>query len=184
MDTMFRVTGLCWCFAFHALQLADETIRSRSLAMFALFGVWVTSGSGRSLELAWWPVASVVSRFGWLVLLLERRSMLVDDGVLAETGVGDRASRSFPILTLSAGVDCRRRWCICGLCVCMSSWIGDMCGIRVHRYETKSPPMPKGPARNVSSPTDYDNAVFGPYGPHWRPAIQAEIDSLFKCDVW
>ena len=31
--------------------------------------------------------------------------------------------------------------------------------IHVHRFDTKSPPMPKGPARDVPPPADYDDAV-------------------------
>ena len=57
-------------------------------------------------------------------------------------------------------------------------------GIRIHRYTTESPPLPKTPARDVPPPDDYDDAVDGPYHLYWRPAIQREIDSLFHYKVW
>ena len=57
-------------------------------------------------------------------------------------------------------------------------------GIRIHRYTTESPPLPKTPARDVPPPDDYDDAVDGPYHMYWRPAIQREIDSLFHYKVW
>ena len=57
-------------------------------------------------------------------------------------------------------------------------------GIPMHRYDSKSPPVPKIPARDVPSPHDYDDAVHGEYVRHWRPAVQQEIDSLFRYGVW
>ena len=57
-------------------------------------------------------------------------------------------------------------------------------GIKVHRFNAISPPLPEGPARQVPSPTSFDDAVFGAYGDHWRPAYQKEIDSLFRYGVW
>ena len=59
-----------------------------------------------------------------------------------------------------------------------------MNGIKVHRYSTTSPPLPKVPARAIPKPADYDDAVFGPFNMFWRPAIQREIDSLFHYNVW
>ena len=44
--------------------------------------------------------------------------------------------------------------------------------------------MPDLPARDIPLPKDYDDAVFGRFKHFWRPAIQAEIDSLFKYGVW
>ena len=127
IDTMFRVTALCWCFAFHALHSADDPMRERSLATLALFGVCVASGSGRSFESVWWPVASVVSRLGWLGCRLERRSMRVEIGsALLGSGGGGKLSRSLPMRALSDVVDCFRRWCMCGRCNRMSSCIGVM----------------------------------------------------------
>ena len=60
-------------------------------------------------------------------------------------------------------------------------------GIHLHRFPTSSstsPPMPKCPPRDIPLPTGFDDAVYGPYAQFWRPAIQKEIDSLFKYGVW
>ena len=57
-------------------------------------------------------------------------------------------------------------------------------GIPVHRYSSASPPVPNTPARNIPSPKSYDDAVYGQYASYWRPAIQKEIDSLFRYGVW
>ena len=57
-------------------------------------------------------------------------------------------------------------------------------GIHLHRYSSATPPLPKVPPRDVPPPTSYDDAVNGPYGSFWRPAVQGEIDSLFKHGVW
>ena len=57
-------------------------------------------------------------------------------------------------------------------------------GIQLHRFDTFSPPPPTIPAWDVPLPGDFDIAVFGPFSKFWRPAIQKEIDSLFKHDVW
>ena len=57
-------------------------------------------------------------------------------------------------------------------------------GIHVHRYCTDSPSLPKVPARDIPLPSNYDDAVNGKYSMFWRPAIQKEIDSLFRYGVW
>ena len=57
-------------------------------------------------------------------------------------------------------------------------------GINVHCYDTTTPPLPKGPSRDVPLPSSYNDAVYGPYHMFWRPAIQLEINSLFKYGVW
>ena len=57
-------------------------------------------------------------------------------------------------------------------------------GIRLHRYSTVFPPIPRIPSRDVPLPTGYDDAVHGPFAPFWRPAIQREIDSLLRYNVW
>ena len=57
-------------------------------------------------------------------------------------------------------------------------------GIHLHQYSTCSPPLPRVPPRDIPSPTSYDDAVNGPYGVFWRPAIQKEINSLFRHGVW
>ena len=57
-------------------------------------------------------------------------------------------------------------------------------GIRLHRYSTESPPLPDVPPRDVPPPSDFDDAVYGPFRMFWRPVIQREIDSLFKYGVW
>ena len=57
-------------------------------------------------------------------------------------------------------------------------------GIHLHRFNTRTPPLPKMPPRDVPLPTSFDDAVYGPYARYWRPAIQNEIDSLFRHDVW
>ena len=57
-------------------------------------------------------------------------------------------------------------------------------GIHLHRFDTHTPQPPTIPAWDVPLPGDFDIAVFGPFSRFWRPAIQKEIDSLFKHDVW
>lgn len=57
-------------------------------------------------------------------------------------------------------------------------------GILLHRFSAVSPPVPRIPARVVPNPISFDDAMFGIWGPHWRPAYQKEIDSLFKYGVW
>ena len=57
-------------------------------------------------------------------------------------------------------------------------------GIHFHRYDTTTPPLPRVPARDIPPPSSYDDAVNGPYRDFWRPAIQKEIDSLFRHGVW
>ena len=57
-------------------------------------------------------------------------------------------------------------------------------GIQVHCFTSVSPPVPRCPAREIPPPTSFDDAVFGPYAAHWRPAYQKEINSLFKYGVW
>ena len=57
-------------------------------------------------------------------------------------------------------------------------------GIPIHCYDSRSPPLPKVPARVIPMPNDYDDAVYGPYAKYWRPAVQKEIDSLFRYGVW
>ena len=59
-----------------------------------------------------------------------------------------------------------------------------MDGIRVHRFSTTSPPMPKVPPHKIPPPSGFDDAAHGPYSAFWRPAIQNEIDSLFHYRVW
>ena len=44
--------------------------------------------------------------------------------------------------------------------------------------------MPRVSPRDIPLPTSYDDTVYGPYAPYWRPAIQQEIDSLFRYNVW
>ena len=57
-------------------------------------------------------------------------------------------------------------------------------GIQLHRFNTHTPQLPTIPAWDVPLPDNFDIAVFGPFAKFWRPAIQKEIDSLFKHDVW
>ena len=57
-------------------------------------------------------------------------------------------------------------------------------GAIMYRYSTKSPPLPKVPPRAIPSPTDYDDAIHGPFKLFWRPAWQKEIDSLLRYKVW
>ena len=57
-------------------------------------------------------------------------------------------------------------------------------GIHLHRYNSNTPPLPKIPPRDVPPPLSYEDAVNGPYGSFWRPAVQKEIDSLFRHGVW
>ena len=57
-------------------------------------------------------------------------------------------------------------------------------GIDLHRFDTHSPPLPTIPPWDVPLPSDFDDAVFGPFSMYWRPAIQNEIDSLFDHKVW
>ena len=57
-------------------------------------------------------------------------------------------------------------------------------GIHVHCFAPTSPPVPQVPARDIPPPTSFEDAIFGPYAAHWRPAYQKEINSLFKYGVW
>ena len=57
-------------------------------------------------------------------------------------------------------------------------------GIRMRRFTTKFPPLPRVPARDIPLPSSYDDAVHGPFRSFWRPAIQREIDSLLSYKVW
>ena len=57
-------------------------------------------------------------------------------------------------------------------------------GISLHSFSTASPPLSRVPAHTVPLPSDFDNAIFGPFKMFWRPAYQKEIDSLFRYDVW
>ena len=59
-----------------------------------------------------------------------------------------------------------------------------MDGIHVHRYSTSTPSLPSVPAREIPLPKSYLDAVNGPHQDFWRPAIQQEIDSLFRHGVW
>ena len=44
--------------------------------------------------------------------------------------------------------------------------------------------MPPVPPRDIPLPKSCDDTVCGPYRHFWRPAIQREIDSLFRYGVW
>ena len=128
MVTINRILDLPVCRALRS------RISRWSVEGFALLRVCVCNGSGNESDPAVVPSPVGVSRVGVVRLRLDRRRKIVDGGrvavivVLVELGgLGGGGRRSFPNRALSYLLDSRRRLCIFGLWMRISSWTGAIC---------------------------------------------------------